>query len=691
MYMRGLLARLAVLAVCLAVIINAAPAEEPSFVDASDALAPEVEFDENVDDVDYLTHHYLSPSERHEAEAIEKEDHYKRSASFERNEKVKAAYSQTSMSGFKKAAKTKTKKKAKAKKKIAKLMKKARLKGQTSKKKKEKKLARREADQAEVSWADKEQAFRNVARGLNRKQRVLARRIERDVKHVQKKHLQITAHDLVRMHKLTKLEKVAMAKSAAFQVRMKAVQARMATENAKAKVKSAQRLKKYQKDVKKYRQALQTAKAEHETLALSVQKANKHLLVEQKKLGLQYKEKTAKLDVKDQKDNRKFDKEARNAQNKFAKLFKDGAERAAAARAAIVQSIKNAKKEAAQKVKRINIRISREQAAKKKTDIEYDKKVVADKIALQHARKVTAEKFAKKAMIADRNFHRQMQEAGQKKEKARRAAFAERAAKRNARIDDKNDEKETKSSIRADGTMRECALDGTECQTPDGKCHKTSKKGPYMAADLVSCSKVKPKDDADAGLAWAGIEPPLPPEKCPPPTIKCLHAENACKSNKGCNLARALGPLKGSIHIGCQEGKEELELWFDFKAACCDKTMIGFTDNIPMFKMQVYNTADYIKSSLKSTKFTNNHGAGSVCHMVKSLVAGVKAGLDEHDQDLEKRPKWNKPGVINPKERHQKKIKKTKIHHVKIFRFVRPLVKKGKAKKVSLADDGDEN
>merc|ERR1719174_2571686 len=95
--------------------------------------------------------------------------------------------------------------------------------------------------------------------------------------------------------------------------------------------------------------------------------------------------------------------------------------------------------------------------------------------------------------------------------------------------------------------------------------------------------------------------------------------------------------------------------------------MIGFTDNIPMFKMQVYNTADYIKSSLKSTKFTNNHGAGSVCHMVKSLVAGVEAGLDEHDEDLEKRPK---------------KIKKTKLHHVKIFRFVHhPLSrKKGKAK-----------
>merc|ERR1711881_418759 len=103
----------------------------------------------------------------------------------------------------------------------------------------------------------------------------------------------------------------------------------MATENAKAKAKSMKRLQKYQKDMKRYHQALETAKAEHETLALSVQKANKHLLVEQKKVGLQYKEKTAKLDVKDQRDNRKFDNEARNAQNKFAKLFKDGAERAA--------------------------------------------------------------------------------------------------------------------------------------------------------------------------------------------------------------------------------------------------------------------------------------------------------------------------------------------------------------------------
>jgi hypothetical protein len=203
-----------------------------------------------------------------------------------------------------------------------------------------------------------------------------------------------------------------------------------------------------------------------------------------------------------------------------------------------------------------------------------------------------------------------------------------------------------------------------------------------MAADLVSCSKVKPKDDADAGLAWAGIEPPLPPEKCPPPSIKCLHAESSCKANKGCNLAIKMGPLKGSIHVGCQEGKEELERWFDFKAACCDKTMIGFADNIPMFKMQVYNTADYINSSLKSTKFTNNHGAGSVCHMVKSLVAGVEAGLDEKDEDLVKKQKWNKPGTINAKSKEMKakKIKKTHAKHIQIYRFVKNAKAKAKAR-----------
>merc|ERR1711959_360399 len=91
----------------------------------------------------------------------------------------------------------------------------------------------------------------------------------------------------------------------------------------------------------------------------------------------------------------------------------------------------------------------------------------ADAQALKFDRAKTAEKFAKKAMQSDLVFHRAMQEAGQKKEKVKRAIFAEKSAKSRARKHDKSDEQETKAAMKSDGSIRECALDGSECQTPD--------------------------------------------------------------------------------------------------------------------------------------------------------------------------------------------------------------------------------
>merc|ERR1712167_331646 len=133
--------------------------------------------------------------------------------------------------------------------------------------------------------------------------------------------------------------------------------------------------------------------------------------------------------------------------------------------------------------------------------------------ALMKARAATAEKFAKTAAKADRAYQKDMQEAGQKKAKVDRAA---------------NAEKETKASTAADEEIKECAIDGSECQTPDGKCKKTTPKGPFMGDDLVSCADKKPAEEADAGLSWAGIEPPLPPEKCPPATAACKAAKKKC-------------------------------------------------------------------------------------------------------------------------------------------------------------------
>merc|ERR1711924_78252 len=157
--------------------------------------------------------------------------------------------------------------------------------------------------------------------------------------------------------------------------------------------------------------------------------------------------------------------------------------------------------------------------------------------------------------MADRAFEKDMQEAGQKKAKADRAASQEKGSKKAAEKKGKADEKETKASEAEDNEIKECAIDGSECRTKDGKCHKTTPSGPYMADDLVSCSKTKPAEEEDAGLSWAGIEPPQPDESCPKPSAACKAAAKACDGNKQCAAAKKLGGTKGIVNVGCHGGR----------------------------------------------------------------------------------------------------------------------------------------
>merc|ERR1711939_854225 len=213
--------------------------------------------------------------------------------------------------------------------------------------------------------------------------------------------------------------------------------------------------------------------------------------------------------------------------------------------------------EAASKTARINKRHAAEQAAKHKADSAYAKKAAADAAALRKSRAATAEKFAKVAAKADAAFEKDMQEAGQKKAKADRAAAQEE----------------------------------------------------------------------DAGLGWAGIEPPLPAESCPKPDAACKAAAKACDADGSCKKAKAKGGTKGIVDVGCHGGKKGLNAFFAWSSACCDPKNIGFSDNIPMFKMQITAMPVY-KNSGTNGRFKANRGAGSVCTMVKSLAAGMSSGDD---------------------------------------------------------------
>merc|ERR1712196_127073 len=464
------------------------------------------------------------------------------------------------------------------------------------------------AAKVEKYWAKKEAGFRAKARALNKKQRAAAKSMESGVKAARKALAKDTASSLVAMHKAMVAEKAAMKAHAAFQAKMHAVHVKMAKESGAAKKASAARLAKYKKEMAANEKAEKKATADGKKIAAAMQAANLKLAADQKKLNAKYKATMAKLSATNAKNQKAFNAAQKESQKKFAAKFAGNKAAYAAAKAAIAKTVAEANKEAAAKTARINKRHAAEQAAKKKADTAYAKKAAADAAALKKARAATAEKFAKTAEKADKAFQKDMMEAGKKKGIA--------------------DEKSTKADEASDKEIKECAIDGSECQTPDGKCHKVTPKGPFMGDDLVSCANKKPAEQEDAGLSWAGIEPPLPPQKCPPASAKCKSATAACKADKVCHEAIKKGCFDGSIHVGCAKGagKGPLNKWFAMQSNCCNPKAIGFSDNIPMFKMQIDDMPVY-KNTGTTGRFKANRGAGSVCNMMKSMVAGAKSGF----------------------------------------------------------------
>merc|ERR1711959_283540 len=384
--------------------------------------------------------------------------------------------------------------------------------------------------------------------------------------------------------------------------------------------------------------AIAAGKAKSKAIANAMKAANAKLAKDQAGINNHYKATMKALAAKNASNQKAFNAAAEKSQKSFAAKFAGNKAAAAAARAAIAASVKAANKEAAAKTARINKRHAAEQHAKHTADAAYAKKAAADAAALKKSRAATAEKFAKVAAKADRAFEKDMQEAGQKKAKADRAAAQEKGSKKAAEKKGKADEKENKASEASDMEIKECAIDGSECQSPDGKCHKTTPKGPFMGEDMVSCSKTKPSESMDSGLSWAGIPPPLPLPALPKPSAKCLALRKKCKAS-GCKAGLKGNPSKDMVTLGCTGKKTDLMLYFDMAAACppiCKKgtdTSYGRKqdthgdcidgDTMAMFKMQITSMPSYTAMGTNG-RFSAKAGAGSICTMVKNLSAGLR-------------------------------------------------------------------
>merc|ERR1712054_609293 len=216
---------------------------------------------------------------------------------------------------------------------------------------------------------------------------------------------------------------------------------------------------------------------------------------------------------------------------------------------------------------------------------------------------------AKKAAIAakaDAVYHKAAKEAAMKQEKANKAAAKEKASKVPA---------------------AEIPTCGPGDCLKGAKCHKTTAKGPFMCADLVTCCKVAPAVAPFSGMSWAHIPPPPPP---PPvvPSAACVANRKKCTADKACAPLMKLDSIKATKKAGCQKSKGLLDLWFALTSTCPNAKYPGFQSNIPMWKEQITDMPVY-KDTGTTGRFKANRGAGSICNMVTQLVDGFAAGFPD--------------------------------------------------------------
>lgn len=195
------------------------------------------------------------------------------------------------------------------------------------------------------------------------------------------------------------------------------------------------------------------------------------------------------------------------------------------------------------------------------------------------------------------------------------------------------------------GEVSEC-LDAST-----NKCVKVTDKGPYLAADLVTCTMTKPKKQQYAGEAWAGIPPPPPLKPLPAPTPTCLAKRKAYAATEYGKILEA-AKKKGecpSVAVACHDvpddqlmaKKDALIAYFDMAAACPPWCVPGTAtsdgdnqdthgicitgEDVNIFKQQIVDLPEW-KAMGTNKKIPANFGIMSICKMAQNFLKGFMDG-----------------------------------------------------------------
>merc|ERR1711871_682957 len=514
--------------------------------------------------------------------------------------------------------------------------------------------AAKAAAQTEAKETKPEAETAKKAKKLAGEQKKLTDAAAKSERHAAEKFAKDSATAADQMMKAAKATAKAAKKAEKFKKEMEAEEAKLKKEGAAAKKVSEKRIAAYKEQMEK----MEKAKKKSIALGNKIVKAQGALAEAHKKklagIDKEYQIKSKQLAAKKKKDEEKFAAEKAKIGGAYRKAMKKNKKAKDDKIAQLKAEAASNKAKAKAEFKKIAATAKAAAAALAKANAK-EKKVKDFHAGVEKARRTKEIKEKKdKEAEANNEYKKEAAEAGVKQTKAKAAeAVAEKSNKLSVE-EQKNAGDLAKAADAKDAAMAECAADGSECQEGN-KCKKIdNSKGPYMAADGFSCSKVKQSwvgdEDESGGLAWAGIDQeaaPLEPLKAADPK-KCAALttgatglfKTAITSKTSCPLLTAACATK----VTFKERRHAMLSVFDWTAACkpwcypgtATKTADGVQDtwgicldaaDVMQAKEQITDMPSY-KASGTGGRFPAGP-KGDICKMAKMFVCGFASGANE--------------------------------------------------------------
>lgn len=356
----------------------------------------------------------------------------------------------------------------------------------------------------------------------------------------------------------------AQKKSDKFKKKMADIEAKMEKQTGKAKKKSEARKNRVEKQIARNDAKIEELNAKQEAADEKAALEHKKYELEKETAEADFEEKDAAIKEKFKKDEAKFDKEKADIDNKAKSEAKTNNEKYELEKAEIADEAKTNAEKAKKAQDDITKDYAEKQEAADEAEAAHQKLVKAEHEAEDNKRAAWQQQHQATIDADEKAYEEAMAKAADKQDKADQAHDRLVKAQEQSVASQHEADMDFKKEMDADGEIKECATDGSECQDADGACHNMEKDHLFMDCNGYSCtSKHKTDAECDTDGNWAGVEDPLKPTPLKPVTDKCKSLQADLAEYNGGMFADAAKflTMKGEqvtdcplCMVGCKEG-----------------------------------------------------------------------------------------------------------------------------------------